>query len=370
MKVLYDHQIFENQDYGGISRYFTELIQNNPSAQISLKYSDNIYLKNEYFTAYNILPKDFEYDKFFNNFNFKGKRRLFNLFSSITGKNNKNISIKQLKKSYDIFHPTYYDTYFLRYLIDIPFVLAVYDMIHELFPNHYNKDKNIINNKKILINKSKCIIAISENTKKDIIKLFPDINEDKIHVVFLGSSFPILNIDNKKDNYILYTGGRWSYKNFENFIRAAAPLLLKYGIKLICTGSLFNENEIRLLNELNIINNVTHIFADEKELVNLYKKAIAFIFPSFYEGFGIPVLEAFSSGCPALLSNTSSLPEVGGNAALYFDPNSINDIRKKIDDVICSPALQKELTEKGIERAKLFSWEKCVKETIDVYNNI
>jgi glycosyltransferase involved in cell wall biosynthesis len=97
---------------------------------------------------------------------------------------------------------------------------------------------------------------------------------------------------------------------------------------------------------------------------------LAFVFPSLYEGFGIPILEAFSTGCPVILSNTSSLPEIGGDAALYFDPYSINNMRSIIDKVITSKDLQNELISKGKERIKEFSWKKCSDETLQVYNKV
>jgi glycosyltransferase involved in cell wall biosynthesis len=111
-------------------------------------------------------------------------------------------------------------------------------------------------------------------------------------------------------------------------------------------------------------------FASDNDLAELYSKAIAFVFPSLYEGFGIPVLEAFASQCPAIISNTSSLPEIGGDAAVYFDPYSIDDMRNQIERVICSSSLQNEMNEKGKERIKLFSWEKCARETMEVYKSL
>jgi glycosyltransferase involved in cell wall biosynthesis len=370
MKVLYDHQIFESQKIGGISRYFAELIKYNSTAQLSLKYSDNIYLHEEYFKKYNIFPMDYIRNNFFPNFNFKGKGRLFRYYSKLFKKDNVSTSIGCLRKSnFDVFHPTYYNAYFLKYLKNKPFVVTVYDMIHELFPQYFLDDKFTVPFKQRLITQADIIIAISENTKKDIVRFFPGLTE-KIKVIYLGFSFEQLSDTKKKKNYILFTGSRGGYKNFDNFVMAIAPLLIRYNLQLVCTGEPFNNNEKHLFDHLSITDRTISKFASDNELIKLYSEAIVFIFPSLYEGFGIPVLEAFAAGCPAILSNTSSLPEIGGDAGVYFDPYSIDDMRCQIERVIISPSLQEEMIKKGKERVKLFPWKKCAEKTMEVYKKL
>jgi glycosyltransferase involved in cell wall biosynthesis len=365
MKVLYDHQIFESQNIGGISRYFSELIKYNQTAEISVKHSDNLYLFSHEFKKYNILSNKDYYDKFLTRYNFKGKGRLYRYYNNILKKTPQALSVKYIKKSdFDVFHPTYYSLYFLKYLRK-PFVLTVHDMIHE----NYGHDEKTLFIKKKLILTSNHIIAISKNTKNDIIKHFPEV-ENKITVVYHGCTFQQLEKINPKERYILFTGLRINYKNFNTFLEAVVPLLFKYDFKLICTGYPFTDKENNLFDSLKIKNNISYIVASENQLIELYSKATAFVFPSLYEGFGIPILEAFASNCPAILSNTSSLPEIGGDAAVYFDPNSIDDMRNQIERVITSSALQNELIKKGKEQVKKFSWEKCAKETMDVYKKI
>jgi glycosyltransferase involved in cell wall biosynthesis len=371
MKILYDHQVFEGQNFGGISRYFAELIKHNPTAELSLKYSDNIYVREQYFDKFGIFPQHYEYDKFLPRLHFKGKGTLCRYYNKVIGRNNHAITVKYLKESqFDLIHPTYYDPYFLNYLRGKQFVLTVHDMIHELlFPKDFPDYRTMVSNKKRLILQAHSIIAVSENTKKDIVRLFPDL-AGKINVVYHGFSFPQLD-NNEKENYILYTGTRYFYKNFNNFLQAVAPLLIKYNLRLFCAGSPFDNYEKNLLDSLNISDRTTICKCiSDAELSELYSKALAFVFPSLYEGFGIPVLEAFASQCPAVLSNTSSLPEIGGDAAVYFDPYSIDDMRIQIERIICSTALQKELVNKGKERLKLFSWAQCAQETMEVYNSI
>jgi glycosyltransferase involved in cell wall biosynthesis len=370
VKILYDHQIFESHNFGGVARYFTELIKYNPMAELSLKYSDNIYLKEKYFGKYKIFSRNYDYNNFLFPIKFKGKGRLYRYYRKLFPRNNQSISIKKLKGfGFDLFHPTYYDPYFLRYLNGKPFVLTVYDMIHEIFPQYFPDDKVTMPYKQTLFPKAKIIIAISENTKKDILRFFPDLAE-KIRVIYLGFSFHKLDSEPKKEKYILFTGERIRYKNFKAFLIASAPLLIKYDLYLVCTGRPFNDEEKDLLCSLQINDRTICKFASDGELGELYSRALAFVFPSLYEGFGIPVLEAFASQCPAILSNTSSLPEIGADAAVYFDPYSTDDMRNQIERVICSSSLQKEMIKKGKERLKLFSWEKCARETMEVYNTL
>jgi glycosyltransferase involved in cell wall biosynthesis len=350
MKVLYDHQVFSWQKFGGISRYFYELMQHSEGLfdyEVSGVFSENEYMKS--LGIYRKFPIEYR---------FKGRQRIINYM------NRKNSIKKIVKEQYDVLHPTYYDPYILQKKAKL-LVITVHDMIHELFPE-YLSNKKIIYNKKIMISKADRIIAVSDNTKNDILKYYPEIDENKIDTIYHGMSYEILE-NQEKENYLLFTGHRSGYKNYKPFLTAIAPILLKYDMNLICTGKHFDGNEKRIINDLHIAEKTICKFVSDEELIDLYSRAVAFIFPSLYEGFGIPVLEAFATGCPAILANTSSLPEVGGSAALYFDPYSIEDMRSVIERVITSPTLQRELVNKGKERVKEFSWEKCAEKTAKVY---
>jgi glycosyltransferase involved in cell wall biosynthesis len=349
MKILYDHQIFSWQKFGGISRYFYELMKHSEGLfdyEISGLFSENDYVR----------PLQV-YHEFPVKCCFRGKQRIINYL-------NKADSLKKIKKgSYDVLHPTYYDPYFPK---KKPLVITVYDMIHELFPEYFPRDKKTVYIKEVMISRADKIIAISENTKNDILKCYPKTDEGKIYITYLGTSYKVLN-NQEKENYILFTGQRFGYKNYKSFLIAAAPLLLKYNINLVCTGKGFDNNEKKMIDELHIAEKTICKFVSDEELIDLYARAIAFVFPSLYEGFGIPVLEAFAAGCPAILANTGSLPEIGGNAALYFDPYSVEDMRSVIEKVITSPGLQNELINRGKEQIKKYSWKKCAEKTAEIY---
>jgi glycosyltransferase involved in cell wall biosynthesis len=359
MRILYDHQIFESQTIGGISRYIAELIKHNPEAVCSIRYSDNLYLQDPRFAGYRILPKRYEEDRILPGVNFRGKRRIIRKWLQWTGKINKALSIAAIKKGgFDIFHPTYYDPYFLEYLGKKPFVLTVHDMIHELFPVHFSEDHSTSKHKAELIRQAAWITVNSECTRNDLLRFFPEVR-DKVSLTYLASSSRIIEAALPKDDYILFTGSRWGYKNFIRFVEAIAPFLLKYDLRLVCTGPDFSLEERTLFEELAITPRVKHHYASEAELSALYSKALLFVFPSLYEGFGIPVLEAMAACCPVVSSNVSSLPEIGGDAAVYFNPRDILDIRTVVDEVITSPSLQGKMITAGKEQIKKFSWEKC-----------
>lgn len=376
MKVLYDYQVFASQRVGGISRYFYELInssQNIFSPHLAIKYHKNIYLEK----VLESLPYPRK-SQFFGERSFPGKGILGRIKEQYLPTPDPVILNQVCVRDQlslvkpDVFHPTYYGDYFLDDLRRTPFILTIYDMIHEVFPEHFKKDNTSILKKK-LYNQADHVIAISETTKKDIIDIY-NVSGDKISVVHLANS--LVDISDTftsmklklPSRYLLFVGQRWVYKNFEFFITAISELLKRDDeLQLVCTGAPFNKKEKDFFDFFAISHKIHHYFASDSELKCLYKNAEAFIFPSLYEGFGIPILEAFTFDCPALLSQSGSLPEIAGDAAIYFDPKSANDIRNSIKKVIYDSDFRQILIRKGRERLKNFSWDKTVKKTGEIY---
>ncbi len=358
MRVLYDGQIFTIEKFGGISRYFYQLIENGKDL---FEYDlSGALLVNQYIKL--LKPKKYCPFKFNNMRKGYIKIKIIHLIDRLNGYDFKK---KIDRGNYDILHPTFYNQDALSTKKRL--VITIHDMI----PEFYYKNSQATEEKKNLIFKADKVIAISTNTKNDIIKLYPEINSDKIAIIHHGVDKEIAIKENqKRENYILFVGGRQGYKNFDRFLDAVAPLLLKYDLRLICTGYGFGGGEMDKLRALNILDRSSCHFFTEEGLKELYSKALCFVFPSFYEGFGLPILEAFAAGAPTLLANCSSLPEVGGDGALYFDPYSVDDMRSAIEKVVTSVDLQNQLILKGREKLKEYSWEKCARETADVYKSL
>lgn len=365
MRILYDHQTFTLQEYGGISRYFFELIKRfngiDDSCKVSVSLTNNSYLNPDtYLGVHSFLP----------NRKFKGKLKMMNFV------NERNSLYKLGKGDFDVFHPTYYDTYFLDKIGKKPFVVTFLDMIHEKFSTQYSEitDGKLFMQKKTLLESANKIIAISECTKRDIIDIF-NVSGDNIEVIYLGNS---LHNTSTKDSpivrepYILFVGNRSMYKNFLFFLKTVADLLVTNDIKLVCAGGgRFSEEENRAIADLGLTDKVIFkSFNNDRILSNLYSNALCFIFPTLYEGFGIPILESFACNCPIVCSTGGSLPEVAGDAVVYFSPDDQASMYKAIADVVSSESLRQSLREKGAERLKQFSWDKTYLQTVDLYKSI
>jgi len=226
------------------------------------------------------------------------------------------------------------------------------------------------------------IITDSVSTKKDLIKYF-NVPEQKIKVIYLAASEefklldpqtvnPILNKHGILFPYILYVGGFMMHKNVPVLFKAFYKLK-KEGIphKLVCTGKVSNKSVYDIVQKLNLQNDVIFLgYVESDDLPALYNGADLFVYPSIYEGFGLPPLEAMACGCPIITSNTSSLPEVVGNAGIMFDPYDIDELANVMCEVLTNYELKKDLIKKGLIRAKMFSWEICAKETMDVYREM
>ncbi|RCR71063.1 glycosyltransferase family 4 protein [Larkinella punicea] len=366
MKIFFDHQTFSQQNYGGISRYFCELIAgiNQPPAKhqahLSLLFSNNAYLKEKSLPAYPFLPgQPFS----------KTQPYLYRI--------NKAFNLLEMKtRSYDVFHATYYEPYFLDHIRKRPVVVTFLDMIHEKYHTVFPElaaDYRVMQWKKQIIDRATAVIAISENTKRDLIAYY-NIPPERVRVIYLGSSVSLEENTAEQSTtppYLLFVGNRGMYKNFFSFIRAAAPLLLSHQIRVICAGGgPFSPEEEVVIRQLNIHDLVEQQPIDDASLRRLYSQALGFVFPSLYEGFGIPVLEAFACGCPCLLSNRSSLPEVAGSAALYFDPENRDSIHDAIGLFLNNPALRLDLARLGRLQLQQFSWDRTVRETLDLYQSL
>lgn len=374
MKILYDHSVFQFQRYGGISRYFYELI-----TRLSTKDNTNLSL----FQGFHVNEYDFsDYKQYFDSYQgYKWKYKIPapRYMALLFALPNKILFDNYIHSSkIDIYHPTYYRTCLEKYNSS-PMVLTVHDMIHELYPEQFIDSKFMIKAKQKSIHAADKIICVSENTKTDLVKFY-DVPENKIEVIYHGNALPKSNeypdFDALKGMYsitkpfLLYVGDRKTpYKNFTLLLESYKNMLSDR-FDLVCFGGgEFNQNELRRIKSINGFGKVVHLSGSDELLASLYKNAFCFIYPSLYEGFGIPLLEAMGQRCPIIASNTSSIPEVVENAALLFEPNSKESLISSIELLERNKSKREKLVDLGFEQEKKFSWEKAAHETFKVYED-
>jgi glycosyltransferase involved in cell wall biosynthesis len=366
LRVLFDHQTFTLQEFGGISRYFCALALEltrcpDTSAKIVAPLHINKYLAE--------LPHDLvcgwqmpRRPKLLRDL---GKTLSFGLFPSFA---------RRLQP--DIVHETYYAAR-ATYRGAAKRVLSVFDMTHEKLIGEFSKSDETATLKKQAVQRADRIICISENTRRDLLETLA-VPADRVTVTYLG--YDELRAQGQTAAqligpapYVLHVGARKGYKNFAALARAfAASPSLRRELRLVCFGSReFTSSEKRLFAELALNEQqVLHVAGGDDRLAALYAGAAAFVYPSRYEGFGIPPLEAMSLDCPVVCSRTSSIPEVVGEAGEYFDPDDSESIQHAIERVVGSEGHRQALIERGRARCRLFSWQRCARETHDVYRTL
>ncbi len=363
MQITFDHQIFYLQKYGGISRYFSELAREiglhpNLHVKINAPLSKNYYLKK--------LRSDSGGTQCSRVVDFRGRGRLQKALAKVN---------YAWSSRADIIHETYYSP--VGYGYGRSRIITVYDMIHELFPSNFSPSDTTSTSKKIAVNRADHIICISHATKNDLIKLM-NINPRKISVVHLATSVGARitdksnhSVEMNRKPFFLYVGTRRGYKNFARVCSALSnSRKLKTSFQLVAFGGGdFDRYEKGFLENLNLTGIVKHVDGDDFLLEKFYSEAVALIYPSLYEGFGLPPLEAMNLGCPVICSQTSSIPEVVGDAGLYFDPYSTEDIKSAMEKVATSESTRSNIVAKGFAQRKRFSWEKCAQQTLSVYTD-
>lgn len=265
-------------------------------------------------------------------------------------------------------------------------VLTVHDLVAFLYPNSHNKKATII--EKLLLRRAlrraAHVCAVSENTCNDILQRF-HYEPKKIDVVSCAASEEFEPIPKEKlkdfivktnlpEKFFLAVGTIEPRKNYLNLIKAfkeVSDRLPDYYLIIVGKNG-WDYEKIHLSVKENYLNKKVHFlgYLSNKSLVNLYSLAQALVFPSFYEGFGMPPLEAMKCGCPVIASHTSSLPEVVGNAALLINPESHTQIAEAMLKIAKDSELAKSMREKGFLQAKKFSWEKSAKKLLKVFSSV
>lgn len=355
--VYFGPEIWSLQSEGGISRYFSKLIsglhQDEVNKNILLQDSKN--------------RRILDLDK--RNFDFKYIKNSKNIYKEIS-------KILDLNSNDKIYHPTYYSKDIINLKSkNTKIVLTVFDMISELFPEKKPRLRKPKDAKKICVSRADHIICISNQTKKDLIQIY-DIPDEKISVTYLGSDLHLLPIIHSKrivnSKYILYVGKRGGYKNFKNLLSAysESSYLKSEYLVVAAGGGAFNNNERVELERLNVSSKVVQIDLDDQTLSQLYRDAECLVYPSLYEGFGLPPIEAMSLYCPVIASAAGSIPEICHDAASYFEPSDLTSIIETLTNTLQNEKKKNVMRLKGLEIASKYSWENTAKLTLEVYENL
>lgn len=366
LRVFFGPQIFQLQKYGGISRYFVELAKSisiRGHADVGLCASGSL---NEYMTQ---LPCRIVYGT-----PISGRLKNYQLRRAA-----EILQEEYLVRAFrpDVIHETYYRQSF-RGPRAPKRVVTVYDMIHERLADSFEPADRTAELKACAVQQADHVICISECTRRDLIE-FLDVPPEKITVIYLASSMPIVANEGRRSRhtlsqrpYLLYVGARSGYKNFWRFAEAVASSAALAEFDVICFGGGgLTVSERERLSVLGLDGQrLRQMPGDDTLLAQCYQGASCFVYPSLYEGFGIPPLEAMANGCPVVCSDTSSIPEVVADAGEYFDPQDTEAVAHAIERVALSRERTRELIEKGFVRARAFSWDQCADLTLAVYRSL
>ena len=368
VKILVDGIIFARQGYGGISTAWREYLKRMPDYAVDVRLLLPRRHRSTTLTAllqerppHEVIPDHFTWPL-----------RIFErpaLRSTLVK--------RHLDASVEVFQSTYFSTV---YGTSVPKVVMLYDMILEKCETGAPRKWTDwgIEIKRAVLHNADHIVAISESTKRDLLETYPSIAGDRVTVIPLaaethrhdGASFPEvaakLGLNVVGGEYLLYVGARHGYKNFQILMDLLHRWAGSRELRVLSVGGERSEQDRTALRSLGLERHVTFLeTVSNDELSVLYRNALALVYPSRYEGFGLPVLEAMAAGCPVLCADAASLPEVGGDAALYFDPASVDSLESAINRLLSSP--RADLVQRGLENAGRFSWDRSTRALVHLY---
>lgn len=360
LSIVYDYQAFANQRAGGVSRYFYELIRHSlqlegVSVRVLAGCHRNLYLREapaawRHMVTGIPLPDHVP------------------VHPAVSALNRVFFACARRAIRPDLYHLTYFN--WLQPHWNVRRVVTVFDMTHEIFPAYHEHGRDpTACRKRYAVQHARGVICISEQTRRDLLERV-NVPEDRVRVIHLATDIdrvPSAPLSVTRP-YFLYVGNRGRYKNFPAVLGALAASRALDSFDLQCFGGEpVSESERRQMEVMRLSGRVTFRTGPDQLLAALYRQAVALVYPSRYEGFGLPPLEAMKLGCPALVGRCGAVEEVVGEAGLYFDPLQPEEIRERMERVAADAALRRALAEKGFLRARLFDWMKCARETVDFY---
>jgi len=363
IRVAFSPDIFSVQEYGGISRYFTELIPRVASVDgfevsVHMGFSHNRYGLQEMrsqFASFRYVRSPFG----------RSMRYLVALLNEFWFQN----CISMSSGHIDAIHMTYFPTRMPT--THALLTTTVYDMIPERFPGRVTRTL-LPARKRACIDRCSRIIAISESTKTDVVEFY-GVDPLLVDVTRLANSLHAEPGGNPVGRpYVLFVGGRGGYKNFARLVAVWAEMrAIREEFLLICFGyNRFTESEQHMISAVGLGHTIVWMGGSDVLLASLYAHAQALVYPSLYEGFGLPVLEAMHYGCPVVCSNSSSLPEVVGDTAVTVDTADSGALANGMAAAIGDPILRARLVLAGRAREATFTWDRTAVETVESYRRL
>jgi len=360
VRVALDEQIFAIQPVGGISRMFSELarqfLDGHPAGVDLVPFQTPIV--NRYILEDGLMSR---------RLNARSARNPWTALASYFSKVSR-------PPDADIVHNTFYLPHGLDNRRSGKRIVTIHDMIPELMPRTRRR-LDLLTLKHRYVRSADQVVCVSESTKRDVLRVYGHI-EAPIHVIPHGVS-PRFQPDNPRaeflpKRYVLFVGHRYQYKDAEVLFRAFAQVARHdLDIELLCVGGDgLSRPEARLLEDLGIRGRVSQRFLSDELMASAYANAEVFVFPSRFEGFGLPALEAMASGTPSILARATSLPEVGGDAAVYFEPGDSVDLGNLLSEVLSDESTRRDMSARGLRQARRFTWEKSAIAMKEVYRTV
>jgi glycosyltransferase involved in cell wall biosynthesis len=360
VRAAFDEQIFVAQQYGGISRLFAELAKQfigNPGLGVDLS-ALNAPVVNRYLLDDPTLRTHLAVTE--SGSSISALARYF--------------THTRPRARVDVVHNTFYLPHGLAGYPGARRVVTVHDMIPELMPRTRRR-LDFLTLKRRYVMSADHVICVSNATRDDLLRVYGTVTAP-ISVVYhgvdaaFGPGAP--RVDGMPERYVLFVGNRGQYKDADVLIRAFASMQAQHDdVSLVFVGGgTFTRSESELLAALGIANRTTQFSLSDALMPGAYGNALMCVFPSRFEGFGLPALEAMACGTPAVLARSTSLPEVGGDAAVYFSPGVVTELAAAMTGLLADEAARLSFARAGLERSTMFTWDASARATAGIYSSL